>query len=82
MADKGEKNMSNFDSDTAAQVMLDGLTKRIREELRTRIMACIEPDIQSAINASLEAFEIAIKTYRTPEHLGDVIRVIIDRRDK
>jgi len=71
-----------FDSTAASQAMLEGLEKRIREELRVRIMARIEPDIQAALDAALAAFKPTIEGYRDLEHMQDVVRVIIERRDK
>ena len=71
-----------FDSTKASQAMLDGLTTLIRDELRLRIMEKIEPDIDAALDAGLAAFKITIESYREPHNLRDVVRVLIERRDK
>ena len=61
--------------------MLDGLTSRIRDELRKRILESLEPDIQTAVDAGLASFKATIEGYRDPMHMRDTVRVLIERRD-
>jgi hypothetical protein len=59
--------------------MLDGLTSRIRDALRQRILDRIEPDIQAAVDAGLASFKATIESYRDPMHMRDTVRVLIER---
>lgn len=61
--------------------MLDGLTSRIRDELRKRILENLEPDIQTAVDAGLASFKATIESYRDHMHMRDTVRVLIERRD-
>lgn len=70
----------NFDAEEASKAMLDGLTSRIRNELRKRILERIEPDIEAAVNAGLAAFKTTIETWREPHNMRDTIRVLIERK--
>lgn len=71
----------NFDHDQASKAMLDGLTSRIRDELRKRILERIEPDIEAAVEASLASFKTTIETWRDPMHMRDTVKVLIERKD-
>lgn len=67
-------------STEASEAMLDGLTERIRAELRKKIVERIEPDINAAIDAAMESFKIAIEAHRDHYHMQDTIRVLLERR--
>jgi hypothetical protein len=67
-------------SDEAAQAMIDGLTGRIRDELRKRIMERIEPDINSAIDAALDAMKVAIESRYRMELDQTLVKVLVERR--
>lgn len=71
----------DFTSEEASRAMLNGLTSRIRDALRKRILESIEPDIEAAINAGLESFKATIESYREHENMRGVIRVLIERKD-
>jgi hypothetical protein len=66
--------------DEASRAMLDGLTSRIRSELRELILKRIEPDIEAAIDASIDALKLTIESYRDPAYLRDTVRVIVERK--
>lgn len=70
-----------FTGEEAAKAMLDGLTSRIRTELKARILERIDPDVNAAVDAALDGFKTAIESYRDYAHMQDVVRVIIERRD-
>lgn len=67
-------------SDEVAKAMLDGLTDRIRKELKERIVKSIEPDINAAVDAALESFKVAIKAHHDDCYMQDTIRVLVERR--
>jgi hypothetical protein len=71
----------NFTGEDASRAMLEGLTNRIRDELRVLILERLEPDIQTAVDAGLSAFKATIESYRDPMHMRDTVHVIIERRD-
>lgn len=71
---------SPFTGEEASRAMIDGLTSRIRDELRRIIMARIEPDIQAAIDAGLDSFKATIESYRDPMMMRDTVNVLIERR--
>jgi len=71
----------DFSSEEASRAMLDGLTSRIRDELRKRIMERIEPDISAAVAAGLASFKATIEAYREPHNMRDTVRVLIERKD-
>lgn len=73
-------NRPPLDSEEASKAMLDGLTSRIRQELRKRILESIEPDVEAAIDASLAAFKASIETWRDPMHMRDTVKVLIERK--
>lgn len=62
------------------ELMLKGLEEGIRSRLRERILERIKPDIDAAINETMEALKATIQTYREPLHLRDTIRVILEDR--
>jgi hypothetical protein len=70
-----------FTGDQAQRAMLEGLTSRIRDELRKRIMQRIEPDIEAAVDAGLAAFKATVESYRDPMMMRDTVRVLIERKD-
>ncbi len=71
----------DFTGEEASRAMLDGLTSRIRDALRKRILESLEPDIQAAIDAGLSSFKAAIESYHEAHNMRDTIRVLIERRD-
>jgi hypothetical protein len=75
------RNLS-FTGEEASRAMLDGLTSRIRQELRKLILERLEPDIQTAVDAGLAAFKATIESYHEPMHMRDTVRVLIERRDQ
>lgn len=76
----GFRNLS-FTGEEASQAMLDGLTSRIRDELRKLILERLEPDIQTAVDAGLASLKATIESYRDPMQMRDTVRVLIERRD-
>lgn len=70
-----------FTGEQASKAMLEGLTSRIREELKRRILERIEPDVDAAVEASLQAFKVTIESYREAHNMRDTVRVLIERRD-
>jgi hypothetical protein len=69
-----------LNSDEASRAMIDGLTGRIRDELRKKILERIEPDLESAIDAAMEAFKLTVATWREPINLRETIKVLIERK--
>jgi hypothetical protein len=67
-------------SDEVASAMIEGLTDRIRSELKKRITERIEPDIDAAVEAALASFKSTIETMTDGYHMQNVVRVLIDRR--
>ena len=70
-----------FTGKRASDAMIEGLVSTIRTELRKRILERIEPDIQAAINGSLESFKVAIESYRDYANMRYTVSVLIERRD-
>lgn len=70
-----------FTGEDASKAMLEGLTSRIREELRKRIVARLEPDIEEAVDAGLAAFKATIESYRDYGPMRDTVRVLIERKN-
>lgn len=68
--------------DEQAKIALDGLLDLIRTKLRERILEKIEPDIQVAINESLEAFRLSTTSYKDFGMGRDVLHLIVERKDK
>lgn len=71
-----------FTSDKMSTAMLDGLLDCIRSELRERILERIEPDIKAAVDASIETFKINIQQYHELEYGRDMLKLMIERKDK
>lgn len=71
-----------FTGEEASKAMLEGLMSRIRTELKDHILARIDSDVDSAVDAALESFQAAIHSYRDPMHMRDVVKIIIERKDK
>jgi hypothetical protein len=71
-----------FTGEEASKAMLEGLTSRIRSELKAIILARIEPDVDAAVEAGLEGLKAAIHSYREHSQMRDVVKVIIERKDK
>jgi len=72
--------MVDLTGPTAEKAMIEGLTSCIRNELRKRIMERIEPDINAAVDAGIAAFKTTIESWRDPETMRDVVRVLIERK--
>ncbi len=70
----------HFTSEMATKAMLDGLTDRIRSDLKARILEKIEPDINAAVEASIESLKLAIESHRDYTHMQDVIKFIVEKR--
>lgn len=70
-----------FTGEEASKAMLEGLTSRIRSELKARILERIEPDVNAALDAALEGLKAAIHSYRDHAQLRDVVKIIIERKD-
>jgi actin-related protein len=71
-----------FTGEDASKAMLEGLTSRIRSELKARILERIEPDVNAAVDAALDGFKGAIESYRDYAQMRDVVQIIIERRDR
>jgi hypothetical protein len=70
-----------IDHKRASEAMLEGLITCIKDELRKRIMAAIEPDIENALNTALRSFKATVEAYREPHNLRDVVHVLIERKE-
>jgi hypothetical protein len=70
-----------FAGDEVSKAMLDGLTSRIRTELKAIILERIESDVNAAVDAAIDGLKTAIETYRDHVSMRDVIRIIVDRKD-
>jgi hypothetical protein len=70
-----------FTGEEASKAMLEGLTSRIRSELKARILERIEPDVNAAVDAALDGLKTAIESYRDHANMRDVVRIIIERKD-
>jgi len=77
MSDKFE-----FTGEQASKAMLEGLVNLIKQKLRERILEKIESDIQTAIDESLKAFEINLTSYKDFGMGRDIVRILIERKDK
>ena len=69
-------------SDETSKAMLEGLTDLIRDKLRERIMAKIQPDIDAAVEEALASFKTTIESYREPMYMRDTVRVMIENKTK
>lgn len=65
-----------------AEAMARGLEDRIREHLKARILERIEPDIQAALDSAIEAFKLDVTAWHDMANMRDVVKVIVERRDK
>jgi len=75
-------NNINFTSEEASNAMLSGLISKIRSELRKIILERIEPDIQEAINTSLDSLKMGIYSYQDYASMRTIVNVIIDGKKK
>ena len=71
-----------FTNEKMSTAMLEGLLGCIRSELRERILERIEPDIKAAVDAAVETFKINIHQYHELEYGRDMIKLMIERKDK
>lgn len=62
--------------------MLEGIERNIREKLRERIIAAIEPEIAAAIDDVIRDLKPAIQSYLEPEQGRLVINLILQGRIK
>lgn len=62
--------------------MLRALVDRIRNNLKERILERIQPDIEAAIDSSLEAFKVSLQSLHDTEYQRDTVRILIERKDK
>jgi hypothetical protein len=69
-----------FTGEDASRAMLEGLTSRIREALRTRILERLEPDIEQAIEAGVASFKATVEGYKDFAHMRETVRVLIERK--
>jgi hypothetical protein len=70
-----------FTGEEASKAMLEGLTSRIRSELKARILERIEPDVNAAVDAALDGLKAGIESYRDHAHMRDVVHIVIERKD-
>ena len=66
----------------AEQAMYDGLIELIADRLRDRIYDHISADIEEAVQTSIKALEIRIKSMYQMDSESTLIKVIIARKDK
>ena len=65
------------------KVMSDAFDAHLRDRLRGRILAAIEPELNAAIDDAMKAFEVTVQRFRDNAMNETAVRVILnDRRDK
>lgn len=65
--------------DDIAQAMLDGITSRVRSELKRRIMESIEPDLNAALDAAIESLKVEIRTHYEVALNRQVVEILVRR---
>lgn len=65
-------------SEEISKAMLDGLTSRIRDELRKKILESIEPDLNAALDAAVASLKIAIQQHHDYAYNNQIINIVVD----
>jgi len=82
MCDKERVMASDLDlsSTVVQQAMLQGLTDLVRTNLKKIILERIEPDIEAAIDSSLETFKCSLSSMVDFRGMERFIKVIVERK--
>jgi len=60
------------------QAMLDGLLSHIRDNLRSKIMERVQPDMDAAVEAAISELKVRILSHQDYMGAHPVISVLID----
>ncbi len=67
--------------DLANAAVVEGMQKllvaHIREELRTRIMAAVQADIDAAVDGAIQALEAEVATMQDQANMHLVVKVLL-----